>query len=133
MVREVGKGQGSQKKRAGGGSFCPPSGSQQTQQEGEGEMSRLIRDTDIIRKLNNLIEAINTKPDNVFYGKEGLLEIVNAIIGAVSKVDEAYDVEAVVRELEDAKFVCYMEDDKEASGYNDGLNEAIEIVRGGRK
>ena len=38
MVREVGKGQGSQKKRAGGRSFCPPSGSQQAQQEGEGEM-----------------------------------------------------------------------------------------------
>ena len=38
MVREAGKGKGSKEKRAGGGSFCPPSGSEQTQQEGEGEV-----------------------------------------------------------------------------------------------
>ena len=45
----------------------------------------------------------------------------------------AYDVEAVVRELENEKFVFYASDDHEASGYNDGLNEAIRIVkRGGR-
>ena len=57
----------------------------------------------------------------------------NSAVEEVKNQPTAYDVDAVVRELEEAKFVCYMEDDKEASGYNDGLNEAIKIVkRGGR-
>ena len=63
--------------------------------------------------------------------KDGAYDYVSA--KEIADQPTAYDVEAVVRELEEAKFVCYMEDDKEASGYNDGLNEAIKIVkRGGR-
>ena len=90
-------------------------------------MNRLIRDTDIIRKLNNLIEAIEAEPENARY----------AIIVAVEGIDGAYDVEAVVRELEDEMNKCY-------SGYEEtcgikliaegrGYEHAIEIVkRGGR-
>lgn len=86
-------------------------------------MSRLIRDTDIIRKLNNLIEAIEAEPRNARYDKMGLLKIVGAIIGAVEGIDEAYDVEAVITEL------C-----KETDGFaRVYIEDAIRIVeRGGR-
>ena len=99
-------------------------------------MSRLIRDTDVIKKLNNLIEAIETKPDNVFYGKEGLLKIANAIIEAINKTDEAYDVEAVVRELREVLTAHEKQYDKYhdyfSLGVIGGIKTAIEIVRGGR-
>lgn len=75
-----------------------------------------------------LIDADKIKPED-FYDRVNMEECMEVI----NEQPTAYDVEAVVRELEDAKFVFYTEDDKEASGYNDGLNEAIEIVRrGGR-
>ena len=106
-------------------------------------MSRLIRDTDIIRKLNNLIEAIGAEPKNARYDKAGLLKIVNAIIVAVEGIDEAYSVEAVVRELEakSTSFAHKAEYEKDIGyayvatrkyGISDGLDIAIEIVRGGR-
>lgn len=45
----------------------------------------------------------------------------------------AYDVEAVVKELEQEKFVAYLKDDVAAIEHNLTLNKAIAIVkRGGR-
>lgn len=45
----------------------------------------------------------------------------------------AYDVEAVVRELEQEKFVAYLKGDIAAMEHNMALNKAIAIVkRGGR-
>ena len=123
MVRDAGKGQGSQKERTGGGCFCPPSGSEQTQQEGEGEM-RLI-DADLLKEHISSYAGMFTD--------EGFMVRLEAVLCGIDFQPTAYDVKAVVRELEEAKFVCYMKDDKEASGYNDGLSEAIRIVkRGGR-
>ena len=55
------------------------------------------------------------------------------VANMINHFPTAYDVDAVVRELENERFVFYAKDDDEAKGYNDGLNEAIRIVkRGGR-
>ena len=94
-------------------------------------MSRLIRDTDIIRKLNNLIEAIETEPRNARYDKMGLLKIVDAIIGAVEGIDEAYNVEAVVQKLEWLKSYDYDCEENGCVGEfcaKCTLDKAIEIV-----
>lgn len=124
MVREVGKGQGSQETRAGGGSFCPPSGSQQTQQEGEREM-RLI-DADLLKEHISSYAGMFTD--------EGFMVRLEAVLCGIDFQPTAYDVEAVVRELEKLKG-----DDSECLNGCDGifctqcvLDKAIEIVRGGR-
>ena len=94
-------------------------------------MSRLIRDTDTIRKLSNLIDAIESEPWNARYDKAGLLKIVNAIIVAVNGIDEAYDVEAVVRELEHGPELIV--GDAIFKGTYLKKSQVIEIVkRGGR-
>ena len=63
---------------------------------------------------------------------EGFMVRLDAVLGGIDFQPTAYSVEAVVRELEEEMFVFYAKDDDEARGYNDGLTEAIRIVRGGR-
>lgn len=53
--------------------------------------------------------------------------------GVIDRQPTAYDVDEMIKALEEEKFVYYASDDDEARGYNDGLNEALRIVkRGGR-
>lgn len=51
----------------------------------------------------------------------------------IDSMPTAYDIEAVVKELEQEKFVSYLKDDVAAMEHNLTLNKAIAIVkRGGR-
>lgn len=141
MVREAGKGKGSKKTRTGGGSFCPPSGPEQTQQKGERKMSRLIRDTDL---MQDLAECTMVAIDRSGTGLEWKDYIkLDDVVRVIKSQPTAYDVEAVVRELEAiSTFYAHgAEKDKDIGhayvatrkyGISDGLDIAIEIVRGGR-
>lgn len=96
-------------------------------------MSRLIRDTDIINAIEEWRSGLVCTPSQ--YADcvvDGTLETVEEVI--IDKAPTAYDVEAVVRELE-AKSNGFFVDDEELGEMfvkTIPLPLAIEIVRGGR-
>jgi hypothetical protein len=103
-------------------------------------MSRLIRDTDLIDKIEEWRSALVCTPaqyaDCVV---DGTLETVEEVI--IDKAPTAYDVEAVVGELEAARKPhkeiadgkgWSNRDRVHAIGIVGAYNHAIEIVRGGR-
>lgn len=93
-------------------------------------MGRLIRDTDIMAEISEW------RTDAFIDDNTPAYDMLCKVEGLINDADEAYSVEAVVRELEkeyEATIDLYHRTaDAYYSGKAYGLDIAIEIVRGGR-
>lgn len=97
-------------------------------------MSRLVDADELIKNIKSYTGVFN---NTGYYTRNDL------IVKAINKTPTAYDVEAVVRELETKSelYSCEAEADMDNGweylsnrkyGISAGLQKAIEIVRGGR-
>ena len=82
-------------------------------------MSRLIREEDVIREIDKWLYNVGT----AYVGKR--LSYYGELLGCIEDAPTAYDVEAVVKQIEDASVELY--------GFVKvvSLDKVIEIVRRG--
>ena len=89
-------------------------------------MSDLISRSELYDELGNKLTWL------MAYGDDVYLDVGSDIKDVIDNMPTAYDVDKVIKELEEAKHdVCLYDDDLE--NYQNGIDKAIEIVKAGGK
>lgn len=76
-------------------------------------------------------ENIKNFADNIRIGNPKFAAVYDAIINSINRQPTAYDVDKVLKQLEDEKSHMSLFDDELEEVYKSAIDDAIEIVKAG--